>query len=169
MSSSHSERIDLYRSREAVAAMTKLVRRLRDDESGQIIVLVAILMVGLVAVVGLVTDGGLVFSQRRDLQNVADAAALAGAMQIDQDAYRASGAVALDEPAARQAAEEYLGAEGNMSVFRARAAGASGGIGVSAGVDGLPESDWHRQLRDQRERIGGAAPRRGLGAAIGRT
>ena len=95
--------------------MTKLVRCLRNDESGQIIVLVAILMVGLVAVVGLVTDGGLVFSQRRDLQNVADAAALAGAMQIDQDAYRASGAVALDEPAARQAAEEYLGAEANLT------------------------------------------------------
>jgi Flp pilus assembly protein TadG len=95
--------------------MTKLVRRLRGDESGQIIVLVAILMVGLVAVVGLVTDGGLVFSQRRDLQNVADAAALAGAMQIDQDAYRVSGAVALDEPAARQAAEEYLGAEANLT------------------------------------------------------
>jgi Flp pilus assembly protein TadG len=95
--------------------MTKLVRRLRNDEGGQIIVLVAILMVGLVAVVGLVTDGGLVFSQRRDLQNVADAAALAGAMQIDEDAYRASGAVVLDQGAARQAAEEYLGAEGNIT------------------------------------------------------
>jgi len=95
--------------------MTKPVRRLHRDESGQIIVLVAILMVGLVAVVGLVTDGGLVFSQRRDLQNVADAAALAGAMQIDENAYRASGAVVLDERAARQAAVEYLEAEGDMS------------------------------------------------------
>lgn len=95
--------------------MTKLVRRLNGDERGQIIVLVAILMVGLVAVVGLVTDGGLVFSQRRDLQNAADAAALAGAMQIDENAYRASGEVALDERAARQAAVEYLEAEGDMS------------------------------------------------------
>jgi len=95
--------------------MTKPVRRPHDNEGGQIIVLVAILMVGLVAVVGLVTDGGLVFSQRRDLQNVADAAALAGAMQIDEDAYRASGTVALDERAARQAAEEYLGGEGNIT------------------------------------------------------
>ena len=95
--------------------MTKLVRHLHGDERGQIIVLVAILMVGLVAGVGLVTDGGLVFSQRRDLQNVADAAALAGAMQIDEDAYRDSGAVALDEGAARQAAEEYLGAESNVT------------------------------------------------------
>ena len=95
--------------------MTKFVRRLHSDERGQIIVLVAILMIGLVAVVGLVTDGGLVFSQRRDLQNVADAAALAGAMQIDENAYRASIAVVLDERAARQAAVEYLEAEGDMS------------------------------------------------------
>ena len=95
--------------------MTKIVRHLRGDESGQIIVLVAILMVGLVAVVGLVTDGGLVFSQRRDLQNAADAAALAGAMQIDENAYRASSAVVLDERAARQAAVEYLEAEGDIT------------------------------------------------------
>ena len=95
--------------------MTKIIRHLRGDESGQIIVLVAILMVGLVAVVGLVTDGGLVFSQRRDLQNAADAAALAGAMQIDENAYRASSAVVLDERAARQAAVEYLEAEGDIT------------------------------------------------------
>jgi len=66
-------------------------------------------------VVGLVTDGGLVFSQRRDLQNVADAAALAGAMQIDEGVYRASGEVMLNEPAARQATVEYLEAEDGVS------------------------------------------------------
>lgn len=95
--------------------MNTVVRRLGREECGQVIVLVAILMVGLVAVVGLVTDGGLVFSQRRDLQNVADAAALAGAMQIDEDAYRASGKVALDERAAYEAAVEYLDAEGDLT------------------------------------------------------
>jgi uncharacterized membrane protein len=95
--------------------VTTLVRRLHGEESGQAIVLVAIMMVGLVAVVGLVTDGGLVFSQRRDLQNVADAAALAGAMQIDEGVYRASGEVLLDESAARQAAVQYLEAEGGLS------------------------------------------------------
>jgi len=93
-----------------------LTRRLSREEGGQVIVLVAVLMAGLVAVVGLVTDGGLVFTQKRDLQNVADAAALAGAMQIDQDAYRASGgaSVMLDETAAYQAAVEYLRAEGGL-------------------------------------------------------
>ncbi|HWO73759.1 MAG TPA: pilus assembly protein TadG-related protein [Dehalococcoidia bacterium] len=83
-------------------------RRLIQDEQGQVMVFVAILMTGLVSVVGLVTDGGIVFSQRRDLQNVADAAALAGAMQIDERAYRASGQVVLDDAKARDAAEQYL-------------------------------------------------------------
>ena len=96
--------------------MTGLAQRLNREEGGQVIVLMAVLMAGLVAVVGLVTDGGLVFTQRRDLQNVADAAALAGAMQIDEDAYRASGgaSVVLDETAAYQAAVEYLRAEGGL-------------------------------------------------------
>jgi Flp pilus assembly protein TadG len=88
--------------------MRAAIGRLVKGEDGQVMVFVAILMTGLVSVVGLVTDGGIVFSQRRDLQNVADAAALAGAMQIDERAYRASGQVVLDEARARDAAEQYL-------------------------------------------------------------
>ncbi len=97
--------------------MTNRVRCQTTGEGGQVIVLVAVLMVGLVAVVGLVTDGGMVFTQRRDLQNVADAAALAGAMQIDENAYRASGGtvVVLNEQAARAAAVEYLRGEGALA------------------------------------------------------
>jgi uncharacterized membrane protein len=88
-----------------------------DRESGQVIVFVAVLMVVLVAVVGLVTDGGMLFTQRRDLQNVADAAALAGAMQVDEGEYRASGgtAIILDAQAAREAAVEYLEAESGLA------------------------------------------------------
>jgi uncharacterized membrane protein len=77
-------------------------------------VFAAVMMAGLVSVVGLVTDGGLVFAQRRDLQNIADAAALAGAMQIDEDVYRASGEVVLDEGAAREVAAEYLAEEDDL-------------------------------------------------------
>jgi Flp pilus assembly protein TadG len=91
------------------------LRRLLADEGGQVIVMVAIAMTSLVAVVGLVTDGGLVFAQRRDLQNVADAAALAGAMQIDESSYRASGSVVLDEHAAYRAATGYLEDEGDLA------------------------------------------------------
>lgn len=90
-----------------------VVRRLHGDE-GQVLVMVALTMVGVVSVVGLVSDGGLVFAQRRDLQNVADAAAAAGAMQIDEAVYRSTGEVVLDEKLARDAAALYLDAEGDL-------------------------------------------------------
>lgn len=79
-------------------------------------IMLAILMIGLVAVVGLVTDGGMVFTQRRDLQNVADSAAAAGASQIDEGAYRASAGenVVLDENAAYDAATQYLDDEADI-------------------------------------------------------
>ena len=83
-------------------------------EEGQALVMVAVMLVGLVSVVGLVSDGGLVFAQRRDLQNAADAAAAAGAMQINETVYRATGEVVLDEPLAREAAALYLEAEGGL-------------------------------------------------------
>ena len=90
-----------------------VVRRLHGDE-GQVLVMVALMMVGVVSVVGLVSDGGLVFAQRRDLQNVADAAAAAGAMQIDEAVYRSTGEVVLDEQLARDAAVLYLDAEDGL-------------------------------------------------------
>ncbi len=97
--------------------MRRLIRGLQADEGGQVMILVAVLMVGLVAVVGLVTDGGMVFTQRRDLQNVADAAALAGAAQIDEGAYRASAgdSVVLDQTASYNAAVGYLEDEGGLN------------------------------------------------------
>jgi len=90
-----------------------VVRRLQGDE-GQVLVMVALMMVSVVSVIGLVSDGGLVFAQRRDLQNVADAAASAGAMQIDEAAYRSTGDVVLHEQSARDAAVLYLDAEGDL-------------------------------------------------------
>ena len=84
-------------------------------EEGQALVMVAVMMVGLVSVVGLVSDGGLVFAQRRDLQNAADAAAAAAAMRIDEDVYRATGDVVLDQRLARETAVRYLDAEDGVS------------------------------------------------------
>ena len=83
-------------------------RALARDEQGQVLVAVALLLVGVVALVGLTVDGGVVFAQRRDLQGLADAAALAGAMQIDEEAYRAGLGVGLDPEAAYDAAVGYL-------------------------------------------------------------
>lgn len=85
-------------------------RLLHAGEPGQSIIWVAIMFPFFVSTVGLAIDGGIVFSARRELQNVADGAARAGAMQISEWSYRrAFGAgVDLDPIAARRAALEYL-------------------------------------------------------------
>ena len=64
--------------------------------------------------VGLVVDGGAAFDARRDLQNTADAAARAGAMQIDQQLYRASNgaSVVLNQASARDTAAQYIASQG---------------------------------------------------------
>lgn len=49
------------------------------EERGQVVVIVALGMVVMVAMVGLVIDGGFAWGRQRDTQNAADAAALAGA------------------------------------------------------------------------------------------
>ncbi|MEX1247163.1 MAG: pilus assembly protein TadG-related protein [Anaerolineales bacterium] len=55
-------------------------------ESGQILVLVVILLVALIGIVGLAVDGGLLLAARRSAQNAADNAALAGAYAICTEA-----------------------------------------------------------------------------------
>ncbi len=70
------------------------------SQSGQTLAVVAIMMVVLVALLGLVIDGGNVYAQRRQMQNAADAGALAGARAW---AHSEGG----DEAAARAAIQEY--------------------------------------------------------------
>jgi Flp pilus assembly protein TadG len=72
----------------------------RARERGQVLVLFALGLVALVAMAGLVLDGGSVFAQKRDEQNGADMAALAGA-----NAYmNTTGSVSARTAAARAAA-----------------------------------------------------------------
>jgi hypothetical protein len=59
-------------------------------EDGQILVLTLVVALALLAILGLVADGGLLFARHRELQAVADAAARAGAAQLDEATYRAS-------------------------------------------------------------------------------
>ena len=80
------------------------------NERGQAsALLVGVLLLGLLFV-GFAVDGARLFTARRDLQNVADSAALAGASAIDEDVYRGSGGakVRLDAIAARRAVDEVL-------------------------------------------------------------
>ena len=58
--------------------MRRTASRTRADD-GQIIVIFALGLVAMIAMVGLVLDGGSTFAQRRGQQNAADLAALAGA------------------------------------------------------------------------------------------
>src|SRR4051794_32487841 len=83
-------------------------------QRGQAIVWTAVMLPLFLAVVGLAIDGGLVFSARRELQNVADSAARAGAQQIDVQAYRQSRGrtVALDASAAGDVAAQYAANQG---------------------------------------------------------
>ena len=84
--------------------------RRNDDERGQAsVLLIGVLMIGLMFV-GLAVDGARMFTARRDLQSVADSAALAGASSLDEAQYRASAGldVRLDPVAARRAVDEVL-------------------------------------------------------------
>lgn len=86
----------------------------RDGQRGQALVWVVVMLPLFLTVIGLAIDGGMLFSARRELQNVADAAALAGAQQVDLATYRASAGktIVLDPAAARQVAAEYIALQG---------------------------------------------------------
>lgn len=81
--------------------------RLR-GQAGQALLWVALMLPLFLAIVGLAIDGGELFAARRQAQNAADAAARAGAQQIDVAHYRATSEVVLDRSLARDAARQYL-------------------------------------------------------------
>jgi Flp pilus assembly protein TadG len=85
-----------------------------DREGGQILILTVVVALALLAILGLVADAGLVLARHRQLQGVADAAARAGAAQLDEATYRASnGRIAhLNATQAEQAAGRHLQAAG---------------------------------------------------------
>lgn len=87
---------------------------LRRGQAGQAIVWVAVMLPLFLSIIGLAIDGGMVFNARRELQNVADASARAGANQIDLRVYDASNGrtMVLDRDAAAQVATEYIALQG---------------------------------------------------------
>ncbi|HEV2754612.1 MAG TPA: pilus assembly protein TadG-related protein [Actinomycetota bacterium] len=82
----------------------------RADERGQVTVLVLGMALIVFAVAGVAVDGTRAWLLRRSLQNAADAAALAGAGEIDRAAYYASGGsiVRLDPAASEAVAARWL-------------------------------------------------------------
>jgi hypothetical protein len=55
------------------------------NERGQILVIVAVGMLAIIAMVGVVIDGGFAWGQQRDTQNAADAASEAGALRLAEN------------------------------------------------------------------------------------
>ncbi len=94
--------------------MTRLLVRIRRGlahrQRGAAMVWLAAMLPFFLSIVGLAIDGGAIFKARRDLQDVADSAARAAAMQIDQNVYRASSGatIVIDTSAARSTANDYL-------------------------------------------------------------
>ena len=83
---------------------------MRRKQRGMALVWVALYLPFFVSIAGLVMDGGQLFKAQRDLQDVADSAARAAAMQIDQQAYRASSGatIVLDTGAAKAVGGQYI-------------------------------------------------------------
>ena len=91
----------------------------RIDERGQLSAFVALLVVPLMAVIGLVADGGGILTSHELAVSSAFEAARAGAQAIDLDALRATGQVRLDPVLARSQALAFLsstGQTGSVSV-----------------------------------------------------
>lgn len=81
--------MNVFRHSAPATALTPRARPRR--EGGQIIVIVAVAMIVLVAMTGLVIDGGALFAQQRAAQNGADGSATAGALVIAEHLGGATG------------------------------------------------------------------------------
>ena len=78
-------------------AMLKKLKRYLTNSEGQVAVIVALLIISFVGMTALVVDMGSLYEDRRSLQSVADAAALAGAQELP-----------LSSSKATQAAIDYI-------------------------------------------------------------
>ncbi|MFE9690667.1 pilus assembly protein TadG-related protein [Micromonospora sp. NPDC005806] len=90
----------------------RLLRRLRDDDRGQVTpwTIAGVLIVLILA--GLVLDLGLGMSDKVRVLDLAQAAARAGAREIDLNTYRRTGTVQLDPTQAATAARAFLAQAG---------------------------------------------------------
>jgi len=91
----------------------------RADQRGQLSVFVAVLALSLIALGGLVADGGGVLEAHQKAIQDAFEAARAGAQELDQTTLRSAGGLVVDPALARKAALSYLsmlGETGTVSV-----------------------------------------------------
>lgn len=89
-----------------------IAREAVSGDAGMISAFVLAAMIGLMALVGLSLDPGEAYAAKIRAIGQAEEAARAGAQQINLTVYRTTGTLQLDPAAARQAAQQYLTAEG---------------------------------------------------------
>ena len=82
------------------------------DDTGSLVAFVLLLLIALLALVGLVVDGGAALTAHQAAEVEAEQAARSGAGAIDVDALR-SGTVEIDPGAAVAAAEQFAAAAGH--------------------------------------------------------
>jgi Flp pilus assembly protein TadG len=98
-----------------MSRLTTLARRIRrrsGDDAGQVSPFVVILVIALLALAGLVLDPGLALSAKVQALDAAQAAARAGAQELDLNLYRTTGQARLNPAAATNAAQAWLAAAG---------------------------------------------------------
>ena len=81
-------------------------------DEGQVTAFVTVFMIGLLAVAGLVLDGGLALSTKIRALDTAQAAARIGAQQLDVVTYRTGGTERLDPVRAATAAQAFVAGAG---------------------------------------------------------
>src|SRR5262245_66427365 len=94
------------------------MRARRDDERGTVTLWLLGVCLLLFALGGISLDLWRGFSTRRSLANTADAAALAGASAVDEDAYRQRGVVELDPARAEARAREHVARQLDRAALR---------------------------------------------------
>ena len=92
--------------------------RRRGDENGQVTAFVVVIVVALLALGGLVIDGGNALAAKRRAIDYADGAARAGVQALDPAQYRTAGSLAPITTAAEQAAQQYLNRAGQSGQAR---------------------------------------------------
>lgn len=89
--------------------------RLREragDDSGQVTAFAVLMIIALLAVAGLVLDAGLALTEKVRALDIAQAAARAGAQELDLYQYRTRNVAELDPPRAASAARAWLASAG---------------------------------------------------------
>lgn len=95
-----------------IRSLGRLLRDRTGGDSGQVTAFAVVFCVALLAVAGLVLDGGLALSAKVQALDTAQAAARQGAQQLDLVSYRSTGIARLDPTRAAEAARTWLASAG---------------------------------------------------------